>query len=447
MKFIPTLIFIVTAWNLACAQDNLDPYKHQDQDSLYLYLEKINTLHLNSVTGKYASKVKKWLKRSDKYFLDRVQDSTYFFDAGISENLNRILKNIYVPNRDIDPENFFFFIKNSFVPNAGCYGDGTFEINIGLIPFLENDDELAFILCHEIAHYLLDHSLKSANVRAESLFSKEARKKINKIARMRFGGGRAGRELIDDMSYNILDHSKYAEYEADSLGYLLFAGTPYNPNASITTLKKLGKLEDVVLQHDVKLDSVFDFEQYPFKDFWIESEATFFDQTEVIDEFKLDSEDLKTHPAIPYRIEKLQNDFKIGTRDEMDINRKNIHKKAVLQSIQYSIDFKSFDAAIYQLISNYSKKEIDEVYYYSKMATLLKGVYELKKKHQFGKYIPLTSPLSSEKNLNVIRTFLHNLELKELRKMGYFFCEKYKAKTLQNEQFKEAHDFFEQLNN
>lgn len=47
--------------------------------------------------------------------------------------------------------------------NAGCYPNGTIVINSGLLASLHSEDELVAILAHEIAHYVLDHSVRNIN--------------------------------------------------------------------------------------------------------------------------------------------------------------------------------------------------------------------------------------------------------------------------------------------
>lgn len=47
--------------------------------------------------------------------------------------------------------------------NAGMYPNGTLVITTGLISLLHSEDELAAVLAHEIAHFVLDHSVQNHN--------------------------------------------------------------------------------------------------------------------------------------------------------------------------------------------------------------------------------------------------------------------------------------------
>ena len=46
-------------------------------------------------------------------------------------------------------------------PNAFSMGEGTLTVNAGLMIFLDNEAELVFVICHELAHHYLDHSNKT----------------------------------------------------------------------------------------------------------------------------------------------------------------------------------------------------------------------------------------------------------------------------------------------
>lgn len=55
-------------------------------------------------------------------------------------------------------------LVNSGTVNACCFPGGKIIVYAGILSLIEYEDELAFILAHEIAHALLDHSRTSASV-------------------------------------------------------------------------------------------------------------------------------------------------------------------------------------------------------------------------------------------------------------------------------------------
>ena len=69
------------------------------------------------------------------------------------------------PKQLIDgrPGSINLLIQNNPTLNAGCYPNGTIVINTGLLANLHSEGELVAILAHEIAHYILDHSVQNVN--------------------------------------------------------------------------------------------------------------------------------------------------------------------------------------------------------------------------------------------------------------------------------------------
>ena len=48
--------------------------------------------------------------------------------------------------------------------NVYMYSNGTMVIHTGLLSALHTEDELVAILSHEIAHFVLDHSVQNVNI-------------------------------------------------------------------------------------------------------------------------------------------------------------------------------------------------------------------------------------------------------------------------------------------
>ncbi|MGC1472514.1 MAG: M48 family metalloprotease [Psychroserpens sp.] len=444
------LAFVICYLNVGAQNDTVsNTYIPKDLNTIEAYLSEINTDYIKTIDGQYASKIKKVYKNRDEKVIKSINDSCYIFSPEIEKPLQNILQNIYIVNPEIDPSNYRFFINNSFVPNASCYGDGMFEINLGLFNTFTSDDEIASVICHEIAHKLLSHSLQNVSNWIAQFNSKETKQKVRDVKRQRYGQTRAALSVIDELKIDILDYSKEIEAQADSLGFILYSKTRYQQNKALSALEKLKVEDDMLLDHNVKVDSVFNFETYPFKAYWLKETTSIFDTTEKIDEFKLDSDTLKTHPEIEFRVEKLSRNFGIvktegiGTKDQINLIQQISHHKA----IQSAIDRKFLDFAIYLLIEKFQNDHISEAYYYTTMALVLKQIYEVKASHKLGKFVPPKNNFSDEKHLNTIRLFLHNLELKETRKMGLAFCLMHQNTLNLSSAGTAVYEFFNTINN
>lgn len=426
------------------AQDVIEnTYLPNNLNSLQYYISQVTNEQAKRAEGKYASKIRKIYVDREKQMKKAITDSVYFFHEDLNKNLAVILNHIYESNPAIDYNDFYFFIKNSIVPNAACYGDGTFEINLGLFTTYDTDDELAYVICHEIAHKILDHSFKKMNEVVARLHSKQTKEEIRKVEKIKYGRTRAGLALLDEINSDFLKHSKETEAEADSLGFVLFRNTKYEQKSAISALKKLEVADQGFLDNEIQLERIFNFETYPFKSYWLEDEITLFDTKERIDDFSLSSEKEKTHPEIQYRIDKIEQEFELENFGEVSNTYINpINDIASIQNITYTIDFNLLDLAFYQLVSKYEHGQISGAYYQQTMAEVLKRVYLAKKNHELGKYVPRKNNFSNEEELNKIRLFLHNLELGEVRRIFLAFCETNLLKQPDNKPLKSTYEFF-----
>ena len=118
--------------------------------------------------------------------------------------------------------------------NAFCMPGGKIAFYYGILAKLQlDDDEVAIIMGHEVAHALLEHA------RARMGKTMATRGAIELGAAL-FGLGGAGRTLAD-MGGQLLTlrFSRDDESEADALGLLLAARAGYRPAAGISLWRKM----------------------------------------------------------------------------------------------------------------------------------------------------------------------------------------------------------------
>lgn len=428
------------------SQTPLLNYSPQNIDSLKNYLTVMCNKKAGNFEIKKQKQVKEMLLERKTSFLKEVKDSTFIFDNTIQQSIKRILSKIYISNTQINHDDFYFVINKSMIPNAACYGNGIFSINVGLFTLVENDDELAFIICHELAHHILKHNDKSINEYIDTYNSKDTKHQINKAVNQTYGRRAAVSALLKDLEYNFMKQNRSSEIQADSLGFVLFNKTNYNKQAAVTVLKKLDLSNSIFFNTSPDLKQNFDFKEYPFKEAWMNADEKLFNIKESADDLKFNKDSLRTHPDIPLRIEKLTANFKFSSTNPTTSEFSKLQKKAFESSVKIYFDNLRLDFALYQLLSLHQKNEIPEAEFCNSVAYLFKKVYLLKEKHTFGKYVEGVNPFSEEKNINEIRLFLNNLELKNIRKIGYYFCIENESKVQDNLAFQDSFNFFKNLN-
>lgn len=166
--------------------------------------------------------------------------------------------------------------------NAFCMGKGYIFVDIGLITQAANEAQLAYVLSHEIAHFVKNHNLKTYIE-----FKKIEKEKYKK-------------KTFQDRDIKMFTFSKANETEADIVGYEMFKKSSYDLN-SINTVFDV--LQYSYLPFDeIKFDSTF------FNDGdYIIAGKYFLKKTQEIKK-KEDYDDTRsTHPNIKKRKESIDS--------------------------------------------------------------------------------------------------------------------------------------------
>ncbi len=116
--------------------------------------------HLNSKAAQIYEKVKQKEKLSeDKKTLNKIINIGSKIEYSISEYFKK--KNIPDPTSDFDWE--YILIENKKVKNAWCMPGGKIAVYTGMLEITKNDDGLAAVMGHEVAHAVAKHSVERAS--------------------------------------------------------------------------------------------------------------------------------------------------------------------------------------------------------------------------------------------------------------------------------------------
>jgi predicted Zn-dependent protease len=141
-------------------------------------------------------------------------------------NLKKIFNDImrYVDRTNL---NYGYKVVETDEVNAYAIAGGRMFFNTGILEFLETEDEIAFVMAHEIAHNELRHCIKRVQYAA-----------IASSIDPSFG------EIVQ-LSYGIysMPFTKYDELEADELGVWLMKKAGYDKQGAVDFFLKLEELE------------------------------------------------------------------------------------------------------------------------------------------------------------------------------------------------------------
>jgi len=138
------------------------------------------------------------------------------------------------------PSKITFKVIETEEVNAYANGENQICVYTGLLKFVNNDEELAGVIAHEIGHIVNSHVAKQSVINTIT---------STLIAYSRLGTGlKLGAAAANKMS--MLKMSRTDEYEADITGVDLTAAAGYNPLAMVSVLYKIGgNYNDVISDH------------------------------------------------------------------------------------------------------------------------------------------------------------------------------------------------------
>lgn len=213
-------------------------------------------------------------RRIKKTKAEFVLKSTFAIDAMLNsgkvlfgDTLTRyvraVAKNLLAHDPALYNKLQFFTVQSPHV-NAFATDAGLIFVNIGLLAQVENEAQLAFILAHEIAHFVKNHSL-STYVKKEEILKDKGAYRDNAIADKIIAYHSFSKELeteADEYGLDIFLKSKYATEQVNGVfDVLLYSALPFdevpfdrdffktdhchlNPDYFTDTLKKIIAVED-----------------------------------------------------------------------------------------------------------------------------------------------------------------------------------------------------------
>ena len=172
----------------------------------------------------------------------KAQDKKILITSGpqydrLTSIANRLIPQTAHFRDDTQKWNWQLSLINAPILNATCAPGGKITFYTGIIDQLKlNDDEIAAIMGHEIAHALREHG-------RERLSQAMAQSTITNIALAAAGGYGAQINAANQVAQYVLvlPNSRQHESEADAIGIELAARAGYNPRAAISVWQKMMK--------------------------------------------------------------------------------------------------------------------------------------------------------------------------------------------------------------
>ena len=360
--------------------------------------------------------------------------------------LQSILRKILDANPELKSKEIRLLFSRDWWPNAFSMGEGTLVVNAGLMVFLDNEAELVFVICHELAHFYLDHSNKAIKKNVETYNSAAFQNELKRLSKQEYGAGQQLDELIKKLEFGNRRHRRENETEADRYAFMFMKNTGFDCNGIKTCLQLLDKVDDSLLYRSIDPGSTFNFSSYPFKKKWIQKESAIFSQMSNDDSplTKKERDSLKTHPDCAVRISHLDDSILKTRQGEKFIMNQTLFgqlkKDFFVEMAEQQFKSNNLSRNLYYSLQMLQSGE-NASYAMFAIARDLNIMYENQKNHKLG-IITDKETRGYPADYNILLRMLDRLRLEEIANINYNFCMQHKAEmsvyTGFNDEFNKA---------
>lgn len=225
---------VTTTMNIAVATGDMDS----------------RTADLIVSTTESVYKVTEQISPENEYYIGRataaiiLNDYNLYNEPNLTKYLNKICGAITINSEKPDLYNgYYVAVLDSDEINAMATPGGHILITRGLLKCTSNEEELASVIAHEIAHIQKQHSISSIKTsRFKDLSLNVASLAINEsdndeVKQMMSVFGDSVDDVVSSLVLN--GFSQEQEFEADSYALELLNNAGYNPHSIVNMLKTL----------------------------------------------------------------------------------------------------------------------------------------------------------------------------------------------------------------
>jgi Zn-dependent protease with chaperone function len=420
IRLIFITVFLLQTCEIANAQ--YIPLKN-DVTSRLEYLESI---------GKRFEEDKKTIKRSGAPYrkellamyemrwmanVNRANEGHYVFDTRWELYLDVLKDEISRNNLNYDLTEVNVVLGRYDVPNAFSVGDGTIVINIGLVPFLENEDQLVFILCHEFSHYLLQHSNNRMREALTGKHAEQLKTRLEGISASEYYQVSKLKELIRENLYFERQNSRLLELEADSLGLLLYLNTRYAPRQAAQTMLVLDSIAEEPLGSQIPIFQYLDAKE-------VQLESSSFIDGGPKKPGDLDDDSIASHPEMMLRYNRLERmirekEVKAQTQNNASQGFTDFLYAMHHEYAESLMAFKHYDKAFLYCIRQL-ETEPESDYFKSTAVYSLYRLYEARKNHNTGNCT--STPIENDSSHIQLIHYLFASRLSHFAADAYAYC-------------------------
>ena len=403
----------------------IDTADYSERKAFVKDFKSKNESHIKSLKEKYPGKTGKELVKIysefGTFFTKEVEEKNYAFKSDFEKYILDIILELKQKNPNISSDLKVLIAKNN-TPNAYCLADGTFVINMGLFNWLDNREQIASVISHELSHKILEHSLKTQleNIAADSKNKKE----IEQLKQVKYNKSLKAFDILKKQTYEKGIINRKQEIESDSLGYLLYKNAFKKPEF-INALKNLEDY-DTISPYVVEKETyknLFNTKNQEFKDKWLTRED-FSNYNYNLFKEKINKDSVSTHPELDARISFLKNKFKELENEEKAIDGNEefnkLRKIAKMEILPNLYNDENYGVAIYACLQ-FIQEDVENEYHKMWLGKCFYQIYEARKKYQLNRYLDQIDPKKQSDSYQQFLSFMWNLNLDEIKNISDYY--------------------------
>ncbi len=390
------------------------------------FLSSLNKKYKSDVdllTGQNKKYIAEIYKERYEFINDQFTEKAIITNPGTQEYLTKLVTEISKSNPSFNINTLRIHFARAWWPNASSMGEGSIFFNIALFNRLDNESQAAFVLCHELAHYFLNHSNSNINRYVNTMYSDEMQKELRQIQKEEYGKSARLEKLSKRLLFKSRRHSREYEAAADSMAIELLKNTRYDLLEAVSCLALLDSVDNDKYDEDLLLETTFNFPGYPFRKSWVAEEETIGFAKEEVNKKEEDS--LKTHPDCSHRIQLISPMLKKYQQTQpvkfitSEATFKTFKNEFDLEIINWCYESNRVSRALYYSLEML-RVQSDNPYLHCMIGKCLNQIYLFQKNHELGTITDLPSVNQEEKYDQLLR-FIQNIRLKDIANISYYY--------------------------
>ncbi|MDQ1856574.1 M48 family metalloprotease [Chryseobacterium sp. WLY505] len=377
-------------------------------------------------SGKTGSELSKIYKEFGTDFEKQVKNKDFIFKSEFETSIQSMILRLKKNNPTI-PQDLKILIAKDNTPNAYCLADGTFVINMGLYSWLNNEEQIAAVIAHELGHKIEEHSLKTflkiiEQDRQDKVLVQNIKSTTTSRSQVQ---NQKAFDIFKNTAYKKGIERRQNEMQADSLGYVIFKNSDFKKAEFVNALQRLQDF-DTISPRELKVETykkIFNLPRQAFNEKWMKKEDFSLYNYNFYKE-KLNKDSLASHPEVSRRLEVLKKTFAelttpAGSEKPSDLFL-TLRKTARMEILPNYFHSEDYGLGIYAAMQ-FLQDEEEEKYYKSWLGRCFSKIYEARKNYNLNRYLDRIEPKNQSESYQQFLNFMWNLSLDEIKNIADFY--------------------------